>query len=380
MHSKNMALRFGLGRGAKMPVLFLLTLFVFTVHGAVLSARNTSDACNNSPDLCSRSYSDITHLGAHDSPFTTSSSTNSVGFLDAGNQNVNSTAQLTAGVRLLTAQVHNNNGAWHLCHSSCSLLDVGTLSSWLSEIKSWMDENPRDIVTILLVNADNASPADLSAEFTAADISTYGYVPPSIVSPPTIWPTLQDMIANNTRLVTFVTPLAGDTSSAPYLLSEFTFVFENSYNVTSATNFSCVPDRPAALQGQTAAAVQSGRLPLVNHFLYTSPGFGIQTPDTANITNTNGRTGVGSLGEAASSCTTAYGRKPAYLLVDYFNQGDALAIVDGLNGITAVGRGSVPGDATVQASSMSDGTSVLANFATWGLFSALMTIWVSGNL
>lgn len=59
-------------------------------------------------------------------------------------RNVNTTAQLAAGVRLLSAQVHNSNGAWHLCHSSCTLLDVGTLSKWLAEIKAWMDKNPRD--------------------------------------------------------------------------------------------------------------------------------------------------------------------------------------------------------------------------------------------
>ena len=59
-------------------------------------------------------------------------------------RNVNTTAQLSAGVRLLTAQVHNNNGAWHLCHSSCILLDAGTLSKWLAEIKAWMDDNPHD--------------------------------------------------------------------------------------------------------------------------------------------------------------------------------------------------------------------------------------------
>lgn len=66
------------------------------------------------------------------------------GILLINNRNVNVTAQLAAGVRLLSAQVHNNNGAWHLCHSSCSLLDAGTLSTWLAEIKAWMDKNPRD--------------------------------------------------------------------------------------------------------------------------------------------------------------------------------------------------------------------------------------------
>lgn len=37
-----------------------------------LNARSTT-ACNNSPDLCNKSYGEITHLGAHDSPFVRTS-------------------------------------------------------------------------------------------------------------------------------------------------------------------------------------------------------------------------------------------------------------------------------------------------------------------
>jgi hypothetical protein len=36
-----------------------------------LNVRST--ACNNSPDLCDKSYGEITHLGAHDSPFVRTS-------------------------------------------------------------------------------------------------------------------------------------------------------------------------------------------------------------------------------------------------------------------------------------------------------------------
>ena len=317
-------------------------LIIQAVSGTVLTPRNTTIACNNSPDLCSRAYSNITQLGAHNSPFVNNASaSNSITFSDASNQNVNSVAQLSAGVRLLTAQVHNNNGAWHLCHTSCSLLDAGTLSAWLSTIKTWIDGNPNEVVTILLVNSDNASAEDLNSEFEAANITAYAYQPPSATTALATWPTLQEMISNNTRLVTFVASLDASTNTvAPYLLDEFTFVFENSYNVTSLSNFSCAADRPPTVLGQTATALSSGRLPLVNHFLYTSGGFGIDIPDTANISTTNGQTGVGSLGAAASDCSAAYGRAPAFLLVDYFDEGSTVSVVNSLNGIstTAVGQ------------------------------------------
>lgn len=356
-------------------------LTVQAALGAVLAPRNTTIACNNSPDLCSRAYSNITQLGAHDSPFVNNvSASNSITFSDASNQNVNSVAQLSAGVRLLSAQVHNNNGAWHLCHTSCSLLDAGTLSAWLSTIKTWMDGNPNEVVTILLVNSDNASAEDLDSEFEAANITSYGYRPPSATTALATWPTLQEMISNNTRLVTFVTSLNPLTNTvAPYLLDEFTFVFENSYNVTSLSNFSCVADRPPAVSGQTATAISSGRLPLMNHFLYTSGGFGIQIPDTANITTTNGKAGIGSLGAAASDCSAAYGKAPAFLLVDFFDEGSTISVVNSLNGITtnAIGQ-SKPAVATA----LSSAASSISDFGpgSCGWLGVLLVAWLACQL
>ncbi|MCJ1469321.1 hypothetical protein MMC07_007954 [Pseudocyphellaria aurata] len=257
-----------------------------------------------------------------------------------GVRNMDSISQLNAGVRLLSAQVHEKDGEWHLCHSSCDLLDAGKLGDWLAKIKSWMDSNSHEVVTILLVNSDNASAEDLHAEFAAAKITSYAYTPPSTTTAITTWPTLGEMIANSTRLVTFVASLDPSTNTvAPYLLDEFTFVFENPFEVYSLSGFSCVPDRPSAVKGSASTAVQSGRLPLMNHFLDTKQAFGVEVPDIGNITITNNQTGpVGNLGDAATECKTLYGRAPTFVLVDFFDQGPAISTVDSLNGITAVGR------------------------------------------
>lgn len=361
-----------------MQKLLCFSLIIQATLGAILTPRNTTIACNNSPDLCSRAYSNITQLGAHDSPFlNNASAVNSITFGVAGNQNVNSVAQLTAGVRLLTAQVHNNNGAWHLCHTSCSLLDAGTLSDWLSTIKIWMDGNPNDVVTVLLVNSDHATAEELKTEFEAANITSYGYQPPATTTALATWPTLQEMISNNTRLVTFVADLDPSTNTvAPYLLDEFTFVFENPYNVTSLSNFSCVADRPPAVFEQTATAISSGRLPLVNHFLDTSEGLGINIPDTANITTTNGQTGVGSLGAAASDCSTAYGKAPAFLLVDFFDEGSAISVVNSLNGISTTAVGQTKPSVSTTSSS---GANSIANLGlgSYGWLGALFVTWLA---
>lgn len=310
---------------------------------ASLHSRQTT-ACNNSPDLCSKSYSAITHLGAHDSPFVRDAST---GYSTSGNQYYNSTVQLDAGVRLLSAQVHQNNGDWHLCHSSCDLLDAGLLSDWLKDIKQWIDANPNEVVTILLVNSDEASTAELDAEFTEAEITSLAYKPASATTPPTYWPTLQELINAQTRLLVFIASLvdiASTTTEQSYLMDEFTFMFENPFENTSPSGFTCSPDRPTAVKGNAQAAISSNRMPLMNHFLYTEGALDIQMPNVDNITITNSpnTTTVGQLGTSLNTCSQQYGRAPTFVLVDFFDEGPSIKAVDAINGITPTGRKALP--------------------------------------
>lgn len=342
-------------------LLWLLAIASFTLAASIdLTSRST--ACNNSPGLCSKNYDRVVHLGAHDSPFVRDASTS---FSTSGNQYYNSTVQLAAGVRLLTAQVHKSNSAWHLCHSSCDLLDAGLLSSWLSEIKSWMDKNPNEVVTILLVNSDGATRSQLHAEFTKSTITSYAYKP-AFTAAPTTWPTLQTLISADTRLITFVASLnASDTpAGTSYLMDEFTYVFENDYNNVKFADFNCEPNRPSGLS--SLAMLGTNRMPFMNHFLYTSSGgiLNIETPDVDNITTTNSQstTTLGALGSAADNCTTAYnGRPPTFLLVDFFDEGPAIDTVDRLNGVTSpVGRTAVPSRSSGQSRNDASWTGVQA--------------------
>lgn len=326
----------------------LLALLPLAAAATSVAPRDTK-ACNNSPSLCSKSYGEITHLGAHDSAFLRDSSTgNSI----SGNQHYNTTVQLDAGVRLVSAQVHQDGSEWHLCHSTCSLLDSGKLSTWLSEIKDWLDSNPNEVVTVLLVNSDNAKGSDLDAEFKAAKITDYAYKPTS-QGPPTSWPTLQSLIDDGTRLMTFVTPLS-DNAGATYLMDEFKYIFENPYDVTSSSNFSCNVDRPSTVDS-AASAIAANMLPLQNHFLYQTVVLDYQAPNDSYVDTTNAPSGgEGNLGDATSDCKTAWGRQPAFILVDYFEKGPAIETVDKLNGVTdAVGRTNISAIAEDQESSAS---------------------------
>lgn len=335
---------------------------------AMRSAVAQSNACNNSPDLCSKQYNKITHLGAHDSPFLRDESTS---WSTSGNQFYNSTVQLEAGVRLLSAQVHSKNGEWHLCHSNCDLLDAGKLSDWLGEIKGFMDDNPNEVVTVLLVNSDEAKASDLASEYSAAGVDKYSYKQSSS-SATTNWPTLQDLIDSDTRLINFVASL-DDNSGAPYLMDEFTYVFENAFENSKLSDFSCAPDRPSSVSGKSSDAISSGRMALMNHFLYEDQAFGIQSPNIGNLTTTNAPGNeTGNLGMQTGKCTQEYGEQPTFVLVDFFNVGPAIESVDSANGVSnAVGRRSVPNEVLSESSDSAAG--VNAAFGYWSLAMVAVT-------
>lgn len=243
----------------------------------------------------------------------------------------------------MTGQVQYPNGTIdpHVCHTSCELLDAGTLSSWLSEIKTWMDSNPNDVVTILLVNGAGATASELASAYTRSGLSDYAYMPASSAAT-TTWPTLQELISNGTRAMNFVATLA-DNTGATYLMNEFDYIFENDYDNSEVSDFSCDVNRPSNLANDTSTAISSGYMPLMNHFLYENQLFGIQSPNESYANVTNGASGAGNLASAAATCASTYGKAPNFLLVDFTNMGPAIDTVDSLNGVSnPTGRTTLP--------------------------------------
>lgn len=322
-------------------IAFLLQLALL-ISISRASQNKLPQVCNNSLDLCDRTYDSITHLGAHDSPFVRDAST---GWTTFGNQYYNSTMQLDAGIRLLQAQVHMTTTEageqeLHLCHSYCALSDMGRLSAWLTEIKTWMDRNPDDVVTLLLVNSDDVSADLLAQEYATAGLDKRSWTPPKANSIPEGWPTLANLLTQGKPLVSFVAPLSHpDKVAAPYLLDEFAFLYETPYENTDMYNMTCLPDRPAEVHANVTAAQKSQKLLVLNHILYWQQAFGIQVPDDRVINITNGPAGEGSLGLLLGRCKGMYGRQPTFVLVNFFDVGPAIENVDAINNITSpIGR------------------------------------------
>jgi hypothetical protein len=152
-------------------------------------------ACNGNEALCSRKYSNVTQIGTHDSAF--------VGILPTDNQFDSVSSQLNAGIRFLQGQTHIKNGALEMCHTTCIEEDAGTLISYLTTITTWMAANPDEVVTLLLTNGDSADVSLFGAAMVSSGLSAYAYTPPSQLTMAD-WPTLQELIDNDTRLIMFL--------------------------------------------------------------------------------------------------------------------------------------------------------------------------------
>lgn len=290
-----------------------------------LSTFKRASVCNGNADLCSRSFGNVTFVGAHNSYAVGSTNL-------ATNQDYNVTQQLHDGIRMLQIQAHStDSGEIHLCHTDCILYDGGSLSSYLQSVKGWMDSNAQDILSILIVNINNLAASAFGQVFQSAGLSDLAYVPTVNPLPAGQWPNLGQMIDSGKRLVVFMDNGANDTTF-PFLIPEFTNVWETAFDVTDPT-FSCAVNRT---QGDT-----SQQMYLINHFLDSNQpilgSFSSLAPDKGQLNVTNSASGPGSLGEQASDCSGQYGRAPNFMLVDFYNygEGSVFQVAASLNGLPA---------------------------------------------
>lgn len=167
---------------------------------SLVPLTTATPTCNGQPAFCDRQYSNITYLGAHDSPF--------VGPLPQHNQNLAVTAQLDLGIRYLQGQTHTipTDDAIRLCHTSCVLEDAGTLDSFLGTVRGWLEAHPDEVLTLLLTNGDGVPVSKFDEAFAAAGVKKYAFVPESASGPLPMgeWPTLKEMIGKGKRLVVFL--------------------------------------------------------------------------------------------------------------------------------------------------------------------------------
>ncbi|KAL8849406.1 MAG: hypothetical protein Q9221_005644 [Calogaya cf. arnoldii] len=331
-----------------MLLVSLCFLSVFTISAQKL--------CNGHAELCSRKYSNITFIGAHDSAF--------VGDSPADNQGISVTAQLDSGIHFLQSQAHINSfETLGLCHTSCFLNDVGPLTSFLTTIKTWLDEHPDEVVTLLLTNGDRTDITRYDTAFKSSGLDKYAFITSTNTQPLPFssWPTLAQLIERKTRLVVFM-DYGADVTKVPYIADEFAYFFETPFNTLDPTFNQCSIDRPPN-------AKPEGRMYIVNHFLdkkilegKAAPddvgkkgkgilediagglgglfagkrglGGDILVPDREKAGETNARAGgKGSIGAQVEKCEGLYGRRPGVVLLDFVDVGEGVEAQRMLNGL-----------------------------------------------
>jgi hypothetical protein len=301
---------------------------------ATAPTSTNTQPCNNYVEFCERSYGNITEVGTHNSPFVRKNSI-------AANQQYEVEEQLNDGVRFLQAQMQwrTNDTAPHFCHTTCDILDAGPITEWLTKVKTWVDNHPYDVVTILLENGNYSTPDKYVPYIESTGILKYAYTPPLVPMSRSSWPTLSQMILTGKRVVFFLDYMANQTTY-PWWMDEFSQMWETPFDPTDTT-FPCTVQRPPDLDTNSSKT----RMYLMNHNLNVEVsllGVSFTVPAVSVLNLTNAVSGNGSLGLAANNCLSTWDVPPNVLNVDYYNfgnyNGSVFEVAAMMNNVTFINR------------------------------------------
>ncbi|KAI9150337.1 PI-PLC X domain-containing protein 1 [Paramyrothecium foliicola] len=273
------------------------------------------DACNGFAELCDRKYSDITFMASHNAAF--------VGRLPSHNQFQYPEAGMDMGIRYFTTQVHIENGEIRQCHSDCALLNVGSFSEILASLTNWLNNHPREVVTLQIGNGDDAIRIEeFVPHFQKTGADKLAYVPNHRLDKDQ-WPTLRQLIDANKRLIIFMDYYA-DTSKVPYILPNYDAYVETPFSPTKDNFFNCDIDRPnrgASADNRMIWANHNLNLKLFGSILVPAP---VSAPQTNSIANIRQQTEI---------CVSKYGRNPNVVMLDFVSEGQVIAAQRLLNGL-----------------------------------------------
>ncbi|KAF9405010.1 hypothetical protein BGZ94_003811 [Podila epigama] len=287
--------------------------------------------CNGYAELCAKTYDKVAYATTHNAFASTPKAL-------AANQENDIPTQLKDGVRAFMLDAYRPpSGASNdiqLCHTSCDVLNAGTLTKTLGQVKAFLDANPNEVITIFWENAQELPASQFQAAYTAAGLASYLHTQPS---GSTTWPTLAAMISSKKRIVNFID--SGADASVPWLMNEYDYVFETPYAITRGAEYPCTIDRPKGDLPQPGAAAQTNGPDLVGHI---------------------------------NKCQSTFSQNPTFVAVDFYQKGSLLELVAQLNGVEYNGKGATQVSPTgknagnqVQATLVAGGAlAVLTGFLT----------------
>ncbi|MGK0150806.1 phosphatidylinositol-specific phospholipase C domain-containing protein [Pseudomonas putida] len=302
--------------------LWLLALILMLSNGCVLVRQPGVDSAINAAQPGkvvdkSRPFSEYQWVMSHNS-FLTSTWTG----LPA--QKLSIRDQLARGVRGLMLDTYND--PVELCHPEkdcrAKLVDV------LNVVTTFLKDNPDAVITIHF--EDYASQAAMQSAFSAVPNMAAYVFNPTVWGTRTEWPTLQQMIASNQRLILITQKKenAGRYANNVYMFLDKDITVENYWSLGDTIfdhDLSC-KSRFDNIPLNTKKATHSdfngwSRLFLMNHY------HGAPLPThSADDNEIGGR--VGLVDRVDNQCKPAAGRDPNYIAVDFVEQGDVLEYVE----------------------------------------------------
>ncbi|XP_027105961.1 PI-PLC X domain-containing protein At5g67130 isoform X1 [Coffea arabica] len=234
------------------------------------------------------------------------SSTGAV-ILSPTNQQDSITSQLNNGVRGLMLDMYDfENDIW-LCHSfggKCyNFTAFQPAINVLKEIQVFLEANPSEIVTIIIEDYVT-SPNGLTKVFDAAGLRKYWFPVSQMPKTGGEWPTVDDMIQHNQRLVVFTSKSSKESSEG--IAYEWRYLVENQYGNGGMKPGLC-PNRAES----PAMNTTTRSLVLMNYF-----------PDTPDLTQACKHNSA-PLISMMNTCYAAAGKRwPNFIAVDFYKRSD----------------------------------------------------------
>lgn len=254
------------------------------------------DCCNGSPDLCDRSLEDITLLRTHNSHASAERGYHEL----SRNHMVAIPTQLADGARSLNVDIYEVGGELVACHGFCEL-GQQPFDEILDEVGDFLDAHPTEVVVMDF--QDEAPTGAIQGALAASGLGDLALARAGGTS----WPSLGQMIADNTRLVTLGNRQSGDPD---WFLSHSEHVFGTGWQYDTPEDLDC------------ATSPFEHGLYEVTHVL-TNP---LASPDNAALIN-------GDLAEHVARCEAELGIPVNMVSVDYYQTGDTVGQVWALNGL-----------------------------------------------
>ena len=251
--------------------------------------------CNGSYDLCNKRYNEVAYLTTHNA-FNSKQDR----YLFP-NQKTNITEQLNNGVRGLMIDVYEDNESIVVYHAY-KFLGSQPLSVYLNDIKNFLDNNPNEILTIILETYTSSN----AIENEISKVGLLEYLHTQDVN--SLWPKLQMMIDSNKRLVILSDKNDANENQSWYHYM-WDFAVENKYG-----QINCEFNR----------GNPENSLFIFNHFI---------TSLTGNKDNANKVNSFKYFMNHITKCKDLKNKFPNFITVDFYEIGESLDVVSKLNTI-----------------------------------------------